>query len=311
MSEETKRGFGEKIEHFATTVFDKFKREEGLLPKAVRDMLKTLEENGEATITQMQIIRAPVEDYVKVLLQGISKGSYQEAVKHSPYDKMFHLSLRLNGKYRLEKNEVISLSAAAEKLSDGAEFVRVALPRADDANAITIRSLLEKTKEYMGPQAFTDYNARNNNCQDFVMAILKANGMCTELLESFTHQDAETIFQGMPEVVTAIAETMTDAAAAADAIVEKNRIGFRKFIANVAQKSKELSCSEQHGSFVKKARELDEQYGKDEEIPEGELRETMAQLQLSLPQGADIVALDLSSEDKADQVVGLIEKINK
>ena len=46
-----------------------------------------------------------------------------------------------------------------EKLRDGAEFMHVALP--SDSN-ITIRSLLDKTREHMGPRAFTDYNARTN-----------------------------------------------------------------------------------------------------------------------------------------------------
>lgn len=305
----TDKSLGDKIEHFATTVFDQFKRKEGELPKKVRDMIESMEKKGEDTITQMQIIRKPVEEYVKILLQGISKGSYDDAVKNSPYDKMFHLSMRLNGKYRLEKNEVISLSHAAANLDDGAEFVRVAIPRGEDQPPITIRSLLEKTKEHMGPLAFTDYNARSNNCQDFVMAVLNANGLCTEMLESFTHQNAETIFQGMPGVVSSIAETLTDVAAAADATAEKSAIGFRKFIKSIAKKSKELVHTERDGAFFKKARELDEQYGDEDDIPEEKLQEAMAQLNLALPEGTDVVAKsDISSEEKADLVVGLLKK---
>ena len=310
----TDRSLGDKIEHFATTVFDQFKREEGVLPKKVRDMIARMEKEGEDIITQIQIIRKPVEEYVKFLLQGISKGTYDDAVKNSPYDKMFHLGIRLNGKYRLEKNEVISLSHDAKNLEDGAECLRVAIPRGDDKSPITIRSLLDKTKEDMGPLAFTDYNARSNNCQDFVMAVLNANGLCTELLESFTHQNAESIFQGMPGVVSAIAETLTDVAAAADATAEKSRSGFRKFIKSIAQKSKELVHNERDEPFLKKARELDEQYGDDDDIPEEQLQEAMAQLNLSLPEGTgtDVVAKsDISSEEKADLVVSLMKKNEK
>jgi len=300
---------GDKIKQFATTVFDQFKRKEGVLPKSVQEMMGTMEKSGEDKITTMQIIRKPVEEYVKVLLQGISKGTYKEAVAESPYDKMFHLSVRLNGKYRLEKNEVISLSVAADKLEDGAEFVRVALPRNDNGDSpITIRSLLEKTKEYMGPLAFTDYNARSNNCQDFVMAILKANGLCTELLENFTHQDAETIFEGMPEVVTAIAETMTDAAAVADKLVEQSRDECRSFISAIAERAKSAKHNKRHLLFFQKAQELHDQYGEDDDIPEEKLRETMAQLRLAVPEGTDIVAKsDVSAQTKADEVFGLME----
>ena len=36
---------------------------------------------------------------------------------------------------------------------------------------------MEKTKEYMGDKKFFGYSAKDNNCQDFIVAILRSNSI--------------------------------------------------------------------------------------------------------------------------------------
>jgi hypothetical protein len=36
---------------------------------------------------------------------------------------------------------------------------------------------MEKTKQYMGTKKFFGYSARDNNCQDFLLSVFKANNI--------------------------------------------------------------------------------------------------------------------------------------
>jgi hypothetical protein len=298
----------EKIKEAAGTVLHTLttKREPGVLPKPVQDKLVELEKAGQDAVTTLSLIRKPMDEYVKELLQGISGGAYKAAVQDSPYDEMFHLSLLVNGKYRLEKNEVIVLTDAPPKLPSGAQFMRVVIPSvANTSTTMTIRSMLEKTKAFMGDQDFTNYHARSNNCQNFVMGLLKGNDLATDLLHDFTYQNAETIFAQMPEYTTAMAVAMTDAAAVADKLLKDRPIECQVLVAELAQASRSAyqtaQQSEAYQKLMAKAKILHDKYG--DRIPEDRLRETLQEMRLviALP---DVSMLQMSISDKMSQLFG-------
>lgn len=65
------------------------KREPGVLPKHVQDLIHTIEnEENAATIERMVVVRTPVEEYVGHLMQVLSIGKYRETIKESYYDKV-------------------------------------------------------------------------------------------------------------------------------------------------------------------------------------------------------------------------------
>lgn len=283
------------------------KREPGVLPLPVQEKIAELEKAGVDTVTTLQLIRKPMDEYVKELLQGISLGAYKDAVKDSPYDEMFHLSLLINGKYRLEKNEVIALSDAPRKLPSGAQFMRVVIPK---DSTMTIRSMLLKTKECMGNEDFTNYHARTNNCQNFCMGLLKGNGLGTDLLRDFTYQDAEAIFEQMPEYTTAVAVAMTDAAAIADKLIKDHPKDCQALIAEFAQNSREAIAQAKQGeryrAFVEKAKDLHNTYG--DRIPEDRLRDAMKEMRIAIPEAPDVVLMRMSITDKVSQIFGMLGK---
>jgi hypothetical protein len=61
----------------------------------------------------------------------------------------------------------------------------------------------------MGEQKFFGYDSANNNCQDFVMALLSANGLSNEEIKSFVKQDTSKTFEGLP-ITEKVAKTVTD-----------------------------------------------------------------------------------------------------
>ena len=250
------------------------KREAGVLPKVVLDLMERIESEGDgsaANITSMKVVRTPVEEYVCHLMQIISIGKYKEAISESPHDQMFHLSLMLNGHYILQKNEVISLSDGMGIIAEESETMVVEIPATQQ---LTFTSLLDNTERHMGPARFTDYCAKTNNCQDFILAVLQGNGLATAELESFVKQDAEGIFNQLPVHTAPVAKALTDSAAVANKLTE-----------DITVKSKtEYSAI------------LDEFKGK---VPEERLEEAskiMSELKLSASEAKEIIKSDQERE---------------
>jgi hypothetical protein len=61
---------------------------------------------------------------------------------------------------------------------------------------ITLDSMMNKTKQRMGSK-FLSYQASSNNCQDFIVAILKANGIGTVKNIEFVKQNTKFLFQNL------------------------------------------------------------------------------------------------------------------
>ena len=198
------------------------KREAGLLPKAVVDVIEAMEAEG-VVIERMMVVRTPVQEYVGRLMNVITIGKYSDAIAQSPYDGMFHLSLLINGRYKLEKNEVITLSDSGPLFSipEGSETMAVhIIPRGVDALLLSVRRLLHNTRDHMGHDDFSNYCAMENNCQDFILAVLRSNGLTSPDLVYFVKQDAEVIFNKLPSHTPIVAKKLTGAAAIGNKLKE-------------------------------------------------------------------------------------------
>lgn len=209
----------EKLAAAKDAVADTFgKREDGELPHAVVRLMEKLESEEGGEVKTMVVVRTPVEAYVGKLMDAISRGKYSETIANSDYDQMFHLYILINGKYILEKNEVICFYEPEDPRIDDKkdEFMRVPRPK----GSLTLRSLLMRTRAHMGDADFSNYSARSNNCQSFVLGVLNGNDLCNEMLTKFIFQDAEKIFQELPERTTGIAVGLTDVAAVGDNMKE-------------------------------------------------------------------------------------------
>lgn len=234
------------------------KRKDGVLPKAVSDHIQQIEQRGEDTIERMVVVRTPVQAYVGKLMQIVSLGTYKDVISDSNYDTMFHLSLLINGRYVLQKNEVIVLTDTGESsrnvIEKGSDIMAVKIPSATSSTSmaasspLTFTTLLENTKQHMGPKAFTDYCAKANNCQDFILAILQSNGLAYPHLISFMKQDSEQIFNQLPIHTTPVARALTNVAAVGDKvfediIVKHHETDYGEILSTIAGGGKELLLS--------------------------------------------------------------------
>ena len=63
------------------------KREPGLLPKAVVDLIEAIEDGVVGTVEDMTVVHTPVQEYICHLMNIISIGKYKEAITESSYDE--------------------------------------------------------------------------------------------------------------------------------------------------------------------------------------------------------------------------------
>jgi len=172
-------------------------------PPKVRGLLDTF---GGDILESMEIVRAPVPSLLTGALSAVSGGQFGKNLANSPYDTLFHLRIDIktqNGnKFLIEKNEVINMDKNPS-MPKNAEKKAV-----KPISAISINVMMENTKKLMGGKFFT-YSARDNNCQDFILAILTANNFGNEEDRSFIKQNTKELFNNMP-ALRKFANTVTD-----------------------------------------------------------------------------------------------------
>ena len=115
------------------------------------------------------------------------------------------------GDVLLEKNEVINMAINSYPRFAETYDIKNVPPN------LTINNLLQQTENLMGRQKFLSYSAYDNNCQHFILNVLKANGIIEGT--DFIKQNTEGIFSSN-DSLRKIANTITDVAGRADVIIQ-------------------------------------------------------------------------------------------
>ena len=148
---------------------------------------------GDTKIERMEVRRTPLG---KLLTTTLDVLTFYQIERNNPYDELYHLHLAImlvgGTTITIEKNEVISMEVNPPP-RDKTQTREVVL---DKTVNYTLNSIMQNTKDRMGKKFFY-YSARNENCQDFILNILVANGLDTPELTEFIKQDAIRIFGDM------------------------------------------------------------------------------------------------------------------
>jgi len=180
-----------------------FFRDPGKLSPKVRQLIEKV---GEEKINSIILFRRPISLSKFAKFVGVLKGT--------SYDDLMHLGMIINKKYLLDKQDVIHFEPSG--VPSDAEKLEVSL----DGKEITINELLEKTRKRMGDSDFTSYSSKNNNCQDFMLNILAANGLSSPEYTKFIKQDLEKVFNNLPSYAEKIADFVTEAGRVAERVME-------------------------------------------------------------------------------------------
>jgi hypothetical protein len=184
---------------------------------------------GNKKIINIQICRKPIQQYINTVLNVLSFGQFEENLKNSDYDKLFHLFLYITlepgQKIVLEKNERINLQVKMNKIDNETEFININnLP-----NNLTLNILLDNCKNQMGETNFFKYSAHSYNCQNFVLNILSSNNLLNEEYKKFIYQDTEQLFNNLG-YLKILSDKITDLGASMNVIKEGGRVKNNNYI---------------------------------------------------------------------------------
>jgi hypothetical protein len=173
----------------------------------VQNILKSV---GDIPIQSAILIRYPLPSLLTTALNIIN-------FKSQPFDKLFHLAIVLllstGTKVILEKNEQINMDITTNhRIHKGIEELAV-----NNISNKTINTILSNTKSAMGENKFYSYSAYDNNCQYFILNLLKSNNLETPDNSQWVKQNTEYIFQNNVHL-RKLANTITDVAGILDVV---------------------------------------------------------------------------------------------
>ena len=167
---------------------------------------KILEAEGNNLVSKIVVGRTPVQQAITMALNAVSQGQFQSNQDRLNYDKLFHLFSEItleNGKQiRVEKNEVITMTMGFKQDADTER------QDVDVTKAVSFRDLLENARRKM-KQKFFAYDSANNNCQDFIMALLQGSGLGSQENFDFIKQNTKQLFEKIPRT-RALAKQITN-----------------------------------------------------------------------------------------------------
>lgn len=185
-------------------------------PPSVR---KLIEQYSNAPIKEIWVARRPLKKRATMILNAVTLGQLSEEMKKMRYDELFHLFMFLvlnDGTIlRFEKEQVIRLAVVGrEDLNSIKEKIPVPV-----THPVTFGQLVKNTVEAIGNSLYL-YDGQTNNCQVFLINVLKANGLLTPEAQRFISQDIVELFSHLPATTPTIMNFVTDLGARWDRLIE-------------------------------------------------------------------------------------------
>lgn len=200
---------------------------------------QTLAKYGNGTVYRIEIIREPIQSTINKALNFITAGKFNQAKKKFNYDNLFHLSMIAfvatpNGDkvpIKIEKNEVINItdklviksdakregvSSGLSQHSSGQDAESIPVPV---RQGLTLQQMMDTAQKEVGADFFK-YDAFTNNCQNFIINILRANDLSTPKVETFVLQPVEGLLKELPSFTSPLASLVTNVAGVADRVIQ-------------------------------------------------------------------------------------------
>jgi hypothetical protein len=162
------------------------------------------------------VMRTPVSDLAKLGIKIISLGNFDNDIYHLFLEVYFESGKSL----LIEKNAVINM-VPAPKVRTGS-----AMEKVGNWHNISFQNLLDGARKVLGNKYFT-YSASSNNCQDFIMAILRGSNLGTTENYKFIKQDTRSMFRDL-KITKKIVKNVTRLGGIVDRLI--NGVGIENKI---------------------------------------------------------------------------------
>ena len=183
-------------------IIKRFKRFLGFGTDVPRGAQTFIERQGDEKIRKMRVVRAPISEVISKFLNVISLGLFKKLQDKLGYDKLYHLSLVINDDTRIEKNEQIKIDKYSNRANE--EFLDIPL----QGKNLTIKQLFDNGAQYMG-ERFVPYDALTNNCQDFIIGLLRGSKLSSPGIEAFIKQPVNELVDNLPDYVKTTTNAIT------------------------------------------------------------------------------------------------------
>lgn len=173
-----------------------------------------LRKYGDGVIKSITIGRKPITKMYQTILNAVSTGKFNREMEKIGYDELFHLFMEVEtnkGKIGIEKNIDITIFKTNKYKSD---YDRVVVSNIPDN--LTINEMLNNARQSMGDKKFFGYSARDNNCQDFLIALLKSSNLGSPEVYDFVKQTTKQLFNITSRKVS---NTVTDTLGRSDVLI--------------------------------------------------------------------------------------------
>jgi hypothetical protein len=151
-----------------------------------------IQAHGQENITQFTISRNVLNPLMTGAI-GVISPSFRRKTEDT---KLYHLHVLIRttkSSFALEKNARIIIGSYQKR--NGSEDMPVWIPP-----GLTLNMLLSRTRYLMGNR-FLSYSA-NNNCQDFILAMLQSNNLATSVNTLFVKQATQSLITPQLREVT-------------------------------------------------------------------------------------------------------------
>jgi predicted CopG family antitoxin len=160
------------------------------------DFERNLSANASTRIKNITICRKPIQQALRSVLNVASKGELESKLKGKGHDELYHLyavlTLDDGTSLRYEKNQRPILTPHQPSAED-VDCVLV-----ERTIGIPLGEFIRKAVSSMGKTRYVQYDAFKNNCQDFLLASLRANNLVSTPISEFIKQDVSDLLS--PEI---------------------------------------------------------------------------------------------------------------
>ncbi len=190
---------------------------------------KFMADNKYKKIVNIKVGKIPIEALTKEKGDLLTFGKYSQVLKNHNLDNLYHdwLELELDDgkKYKLEKNEVVTVKPYSDEIVKNAQYMDVPFNNNIRVNKFLKVPLIKKGKDFLR------YDVTGSNCQDFVKIILNESKIDDKKIDDFVKQPTEGIFREKEfKVPIAISNAITNVAEKLNII--KDGAGKRNNIRN-------------------------------------------------------------------------------
>ena len=184
-----------KVELEGEGILDLFRSQKLELSNTAKNLLNKY---GDIFIKNIKLFTEEVAGVSHLSANVATMGALTKFTKKTG-TKLFHIGCIItlaNGQELKFEKEEIPMLLTKVSLSAAANIKNVPLK----GKLITLRQLINNTEKYMTPQKFYKYEGLKNNCQDFMMGMLKGNNLENPELIKWGKQDITHLVNEVPTI---------------------------------------------------------------------------------------------------------------